>query len=77
MQIRYVQSYGGTKNSTFAIKITNEDENVDDIFTLDEEETYIIPEKQHIKNMIFFEKRLSYTHARSQSGKASCLSTKY
>ena len=29
---------------------TGEEDNVDDIFTLDEEDTYIIPEKQQIKN---------------------------
>ena len=38
------------KNMDLNFSITGEDENVDDIFTLDEEETYIIPEKQHIKN---------------------------
>ena len=38
------------KKMDLNFSITGEDENVDDIFTLDQEETYIIPEKQHIKN---------------------------
>ena len=33
--------------------ITGEEDNVDDIFTLDEEETYIIPEKQQVKNTYY------------------------
>lgn len=33
--------------------INGEEDNVDDIFTLDEEETYIIPDKQQIKNTYY------------------------
>ena len=32
---------------------TGEEDNVDDIFTLDEEDTYIIPEKQQVKNTYY------------------------
>ena len=33
--------------------ITGEDDSVDDIFTLDDEDTYIIPEKQKVKNTYY------------------------
>ena len=33
--------------------ITGEDDSVDDIFTIDEEDTYIIPEKQKVKNTYY------------------------
>lgn len=33
--------------------ITGEDDSVDDIFTLEEEDTYIIPEKQKVKNTYY------------------------
>lgn len=33
--------------------INGEEDNVDDIFTLEEEETYIIPDKQQIKNTYY------------------------
>ena len=33
--------------------INGEEDNVDDIFTLDEEETYVIPDKQQIKNTYY------------------------
>lgn len=38
------------KNMDLNFSIIGEEENIDDIFTLDEEETCVIPEKQHKKN---------------------------
>ena len=41
------------KSMDLNFSITGEDEKIDDIFTLDDEDTYIIPEKQHKKNSYY------------------------